>query len=102
DGLPNQGAFAFLSPGERSCGHFHRLILQKLSGLLIGLQQRMDFVLERVVARTGAPQKLVAVFGRAVQHRLQNVIDLFPSFGVHEWSVRDTARPWPPSSRASR
>ncbi len=42
--------------------------------------------------------------GRTLQHRLQQAVDLFPSLGVHRLSrrsIRDRARPWRCSSRAS-
>jgi hypothetical protein len=35
------------------------------------------------VARTCLPQKRVVLPGRTYQRRLQQVIDLFPSIGIH-------------------
>src|ERR1017187_7402841 len=87
---------------HRPRDHFYRWILQELSCPLIGRQQGTDFPLQRLVARACGPQKCVALFGRTVQRRLQDFVNLFPSFGVHRQSrqsVRGRARPWPPSSR---
>ena len=108
DGAADQRIGAYLcgfallaSEGPR--GHFYRRILQEPSYLTLRRQQGPDFALQGLVARACMAQKRLALFGRTVQHRLQYVINLFPSFRVHlrsRRSARGRARPWPPSSRA--
>ena len=103
-GAPVAASFALLRrDGLR--GHLDRRALQEPSGLLLRGQQRPDLPLQRLVARARLPQKRVALLGRTLQHRLQQAIDLFPSFRIHRLSrrsVRGRAKPWRCSSRASR
>ena len=78
-------------------GHVDGWALQETAGLLLGGQQRPDFALQRFVVHAGLAQERVALVGRTRQRRVQQAIDLFPSFSVHRGSrppVRDRARPW--------
>src|SRR2546423_734870 len=92
-------------PSHGSRGHVYRRILQERPGLSLRRQQGPDFLLERIVARAGEPQKSVVLFRRTVQDRLKQGINLFPAFGFHlrsRLSVRGRATPWLPSSRVSQ
>ena len=88
-----------------SCGNVHCRILEKPRHHLVRPEQRTDLVFQFFIACAFTPQNGLALFGRGVQRRLQYVIDLFPSFGVHRWSgppIPGIAMLWLPSSRASR
>jgi len=75
--------FGALPASQVPGGHFDRRILQEPFGLLLRRQQGTDFPLQRLIARACVAQKRVALFGRAVQHRLQYAVNLLPSFGIH-------------------
>ena len=95
------------TPQATDCprGHFYRRALQETSRLLLRGQQRPDFPLQCLVTRARLLQKLHAVARRTLQRGLQQVIDAFPLFRIHRLSrrsIRDRARPWRCSNRASR
>src|SRR5207245_6464327 len=110
DGPANEGIGIFLRVqgllmSEGPGGHFYRRALQETSCLLLRAQQRADFAFQRLVAAARLPQKRFALFERTPQRGLQQVIDLFPPFRIHRLSrrsMRDRARPWQCSNRASR
>src|ERR1035437_4679041 len=96
---------AALLANEGPRGHFYRRTLQETSCLLLRGQQRANFALQHIIARACLAQKPRALGRRTLQHRLQQVTAPFPPSRTHpppRPPVRDRARPWRCSSRASR
>ena len=78
--------------------------LEEGLGLLFHAQKRPRFTRQRLVTTAGLPEKGVALFGRAVERVVQQLIEPAPPFRVHGWprrKVLGTARAWRCSSRAS-
>src|SRR4051812_24709992 len=103
----NVGSFAVLT--LLAGGSLRRLVdcrcFQKTFGLLFQDQQRARFTLQFVVTCACFPEEGVALFGRAFECRVQQLIELLPLLGVHRHSrrqARGTARTWQCSSRVSR
>ena len=47
-------------------------------------QQRADFLEQRRIPSTGLAQKLLLPLGRHLQRRLQQIVDSFPAFSIHQ------------------
>ena len=90
---------------EELTGRLQGWTFEKASGFLLRGQQRANFLFERFVAGARLPQECFALLERMLEHRLQELVDLFPPFAIHRWSrarARGRARLWRCSSPASR
>ena len=77
---------------------------EKPIGVCIGGQERSDLAFKVVVATTRGAQKGIPLFGRPLQNRIEEAIDLTPSISIHvrfAGSARGTARLSRSASRAS-
>ena len=88
EGLADQGVsglwrVAVLVVGERQCGHFDGRAFQKVLGVGLRTQQCADLPFQRLVTRACASKKRVALLGRALEHGLEQTIELFPVIQVH-------------------
>ncbi len=66
--------------------HFDRRVIQEPLGLPLRSEQGPDLALQCRVAVACVAQKCLALFTRTIQHRLQDLLNLFPSLGVHGMS----------------
>jgi hypothetical protein len=46
-------------------------------------RQRTDLLFQWLIARARAPEERVALLGRALEHGLEEAIELFPAIQVH-------------------
>ena len=79
--------------GELACGQIDGRSAEKAVRAIVCGEQRADFVLEVLVAVAAAPQKRVALRGRAFERRLQQLIDVVPAFVVHSQRAASRSRP---------
>ena len=92
-----------LAASEVERRHFDRGPVQETSSLSLEMHKRAELPLQRLVVRTDLMEKRVAVLGRALQHRLEQAIELLPAFRVHylfAGSARGITRFWRCSSHA--
>ena len=81
-----------------------RRAFQEILRRRLRVQQCSNLSLQRLVARTGVPEKRVALLDGTLQYGLEQAIEPFPLILVHRplaRSVRDTARFWRCSSRVA-
>src|ERR1700674_5112915 len=98
-------AIVTLLSNSKLLSHFDRGHLKKPLGLLLQRQQGACFTLQPFVAGTRFSQKAVPLLWRPLQCCVQQLIELLRLFRVHRPSrrrVRDKARTWRCSSRASQ
>ena len=60
---------------------------EKICRAVLRGEQGPDFLFKRLVTGACAPQGVVPLARRSIQHRLQDSLNLFPAFRVHPWSI---------------